>query len=242
MSYGLTLAVDGSTYAGSVAVLRDATVLASRELANVATPGRGGREEKFLPMVAACLEEAAVKAVDLERVVCGAGPGSFTSLRVAASIAKGIAIGTGCPLFAVSSLMLIVADAAPGRYLATMAAMRGEVFAGLFEVSANGHVSELRAPVIIAENDVNMEAAGARAVVVGDAAVQEAHPVGNPRAEAANAPSSQLPHARCVAKLLPSVIAAGECDIATWEPTYGRLAEAQVRWEAAHGRPLTAAG
>jgi len=27
-------------------------------------------------------------------------------------------------------------------------------------------------------------------------------------------------------------------DLASWEPDYGRLAEAQVRWEAAHGRPL----
>jgi tRNA threonylcarbamoyladenosine biosynthesis protein TsaB len=29
-------------------------------------------------------------------------------------------------------------------------------------------------------------------------------------------------------------------DLATWEPNYGRLAEAQVKWEAAHGRALTA--
>ena len=27
-------------------------------------------------------------------------------------------------------------------------------------------------------------------------------------------------------------------DLASWEPAYGRLAEAQVKWEAAHGRPL----
>jgi tRNA threonylcarbamoyladenosine biosynthesis protein TsaB len=32
----------------------------------------------------------------------------------------------------------------------------------------------------------------------------------------------------------------GPVDLAGWEPDYGRLAEAQVRWEAVHGRPLTA--
>ena len=47
------------------------------------------------------------------------------------------------------------------------------------------------------------------------------------------------PHARGVAPLLQSVVEHGPVDLASWEPNYGRLAEAQVRWEAAHGRPLT---
>jgi tRNA threonylcarbamoyladenosine biosynthesis protein TsaB len=32
----------------------------------------------------------------------------------------------------------------------------------------------------------------------------------------------------------------GPVDLERWEPSYGRLAEAQVKWEAAHGRPLKA--
>jgi tRNA threonylcarbamoyladenosine biosynthesis protein TsaB len=46
------------------------------------------------------------------------------------------------------------------------------------------------------------------------------------------------PHARGVASLLESVVRGGPVDLASWEPSYGRLAEAQVRWEATHGRPL----
>jgi hypothetical protein len=46
------------------------------------------------------------------------------------------------------------------------------------------------------------------------------------------------PHARGVAPLLPSIVESGPVNLASWEPDYGRLAEAQVRWEAAHGRPL----
>ena len=111
MNYGFTLAVDGSTYAGSVAVISDRTVLAARELPGIETPGRSGREEGFLPMVAACLDESGVDASQLARVVCGAGPGSFTSLRIAGAIAKGMAAGTGRPLFAVSSLVLLECDA-----------------------------------------------------------------------------------------------------------------------------------
>jgi hypothetical protein len=47
------------------------------------------------------------------------------------------------------------------------------------------------------------------------------------------------PHARGVASILPSIVDSGPVNLASWEPDYGRLAEAQVRWEAAHGRPLT---
>src|SRR4051812_13857682 len=107
---GITLALDGSTYAGSVAVIRGETVLASASLPQAEKPGRGGREENFMPMVAQCMMEAGVRPNQLARVVCGAGPGSFTSLRVAASIAKGLAVGAHAKLYAVSSLLLIVAS------------------------------------------------------------------------------------------------------------------------------------
>ena len=46
------------------------------------------------------------------------------------------------------------------------------------------------------------------------------------------------PHARGVAALLDQIISTGPVPIDTWEPDYGRLAEAQVRWEAAHGKAL----
>lgn len=225
MSYGLTLAVDGSTYAGTVAVLSDTGVVAERALADVATPGRGGRDELFLPMVAACLADAGVGATSLARVVCGAGPGGFTSLRIAASIAKGIAVGAECPLFAVSSLMLIVAggDVEPGRFLAVLPAMRGEAFGALFEVGAGG-ISELAAPSLIPDAALDSEASRLKAVLIGP-----------------GRQNSRAPHARGAARILPLLVAAGECDILTWEPAYGRLAAAQVKWEAEHGRSLTAA-
>lgn len=223
---GITLALDGSTYAGSVAVIRGDEVLAEAALPEADKPGRGGRDEQFMPMLASCMMQAGITPAHLARVVCGSGPGSFTSLRVAGSIAKGIAVGTGKPLYAVSSLKLVVAanEREPGRWLAALPAMRGEVFVSLFEVGEDG-IRELDAPRIIAEGSLAEEAERQSANVVG--------PFGK---------NPQGPHALGVARVIESVVADGECDIATWEPVYGRLAEAQVRWEAAHGRPLSAAG
>jgi tRNA threonylcarbamoyladenosine biosynthesis protein TsaB len=227
MSSDLTLALDGSTYAGSVAVIDGRKVIADRQLPDVPKPGRSGREELFMPMVAECLRDVEVETRGLARVVCGAGPGSFTSLRIAASIAKGIAVGNSLPLFAVSSLMLIVADAAPvaGRWMAALPAMRGEVFVAVFDVDDRGTVVEVVVPRIIAEERLAKEAASVDAQLLGPAVRK-----------------GENPHARGTARVLDSIIAGGPCDIAAWEPMYGRLAEAQVRWEAAHGRPLTAAG
>jgi tRNA threonylcarbamoyladenosine biosynthesis protein TsaB len=47
-----------------------------------------------------------------------------------------------------------------------------------------------------------------------------------------------FPHARGVARLAGQIEDSAPVDISGWEPDYGRLAEAQVRWEAEHGRPL----
>jgi tRNA threonylcarbamoyladenosine biosynthesis protein TsaB len=216
----LTLALEAATYAGSVAVLRDDIVLTERT-----TAMRGAHEERLMPAVAAALEEAGVPPAALDRIVCGSGPGSFTSLRIAASIAKGIASGIERPLFAVSSLVLIVASAAQpaGRFLAVLEALRGEVFAQEVEVSDDGRVSRAGAVHLLPAAALVATAADADARLIGP----------GQRLEAA-------PHARGVARIADSTGLGLDApvELVTWEPRYGRAAEAQVRWEAAHGRPL----
>ena len=136
----ITLALDASTQVGTVAVLRDRALVAEGEAVM-----RGEWEERLMPAVAATLGEAGCSVRDVTRVICGAGPGSFTSLRIAGAIAKGIVMGNGervDGLFAVSSLALIVAGRSahlePGRWLALLDAMRGERYAALYEVGAAG--------------------------------------------------------------------------------------------------------
>src|SRR5687767_15520601 len=100
---------------------------------------RGRDAELLMPAVDQALRDAGTALSAVQRVVCGAGPGSFTSLRIAASIAKGIAVGRSIPLYAISSLALIVAgnvkDGPRGarRYMATMDALRGETYVANFE-------------------------------------------------------------------------------------------------------------
>lgn len=226
MNNHYTLAIEGATYEGSVALLRGAQVVAERVLADEhGTVARSGRGERLMPAIAECLAESGVERDAIGRIVCGSGPGSFTSLRVAGSVAKGLAAGYGVDLYAVSSLMLIVAGAKPplpsGEYLAVLDAMRGEFYSARI-IQLQGAATQLEAPTIIPQARLAELALDSSVRVVGPGQEINFHP-----------------HARGVASLLDSIIEAGPVDIASWEPDYGRLAEAQVRWEAAHGRKLT---
>ena len=220
----ITLVIESATYAGSAALIDGAALLGERSVAM-----RGREHEALMPAVAELLAEHRVAPTSIARVVCGAGPGSFTSLRIAGAIAKGLALAAVCPLVPVSSLALLVAsldEPRPGRYLAALDAMRGEHYVGLFEVAVDGRVA-----VVGDEGRLPSDALGSRAVAV------EATLVGPGQAGAGD----RAPHARGAIRLLDHIDALPAADLAGWEPRYGRLAEAQVKWEAAHGRPLAGA-
>jgi tRNA threonylcarbamoyladenosine biosynthesis protein TsaB len=219
----ITLVLEASTYAGSAAVIDGAQLLAERDVAM-----RGREHEALMPAVAGVLADAGVGPGAVERVVCGAGPGSFTSLRIAGAIAKGIALAAVCPLVPISSLALVVASRqpfVPGRYLAAIDALRGEHYVALYEIGAEGWLRALGPELRVPSPEVLERAAAHDAVAVGPGREGAAHV--DPRAAAA-------------ARLANLIDATPAADLAAWEPAYGRLAEAQVKWEATHGRSLEA--
>lgn len=218
---GLTLVMDAAAGSGTLALLRDGAVLAERTVVM-----RSEGEERFLPAVIGLLEDAQVPLHDCARIVCGGGPGSFTSLRVVGAAAKGLALGAGIPLCAVPSLALIVAaddrTRAPGsRWLATLDAMREERYLALITIGEEGAIATYESLGLAPVADLSERARSMSATLIGpDEAL------------------AAMPHARGVARATALIASAGPVDIASWEPVYGRLAEAQVKWEAAQGRPL----
>ena len=219
----ISLVLEASTYAGSAALIEEATVLKSRSVAM-----RGREHEALMPAVAWLLAEAGIAPGGIERVICGAGPGSFTSLRIAASIAKGIAMASGAQLVPVSSLALLVAsreNPKPGRYLAAVDAMRGEQYVQLFDAAADGQLRAEEGVAIVPTAAVDQLAEERRAIVLG------------PSRHGADLVVPLASAAARITKLIDSSLPE---ELAGWEPGYGRLAEAQVKWEAEHGRPLIA--
>ncbi|MEJ2319101.1 MAG: tRNA (adenosine(37)-N6)-threonylcarbamoyltransferase complex dimerization subunit type 1 TsaB [Gemmatimonadales bacterium] len=125
----LILALDTSTEIGSVAIGDRNGIIATSTL-----PVRGAHSESMLPAMRDLLTRADVSIGDLEGVAVGSGPGSFTGLRVGASLAKGLCFGRGLPLFAYSSLSAVVAGrSVEGRACAMFDARGGRVFAATYE-------------------------------------------------------------------------------------------------------------
>ena len=221
----LVLALDAATATGTAALLLGEVVRAECEVAM-----RGEDEERLMPAVAGMMADAGVGVSDLAAIVCGEGPGSFTSLRIAASIAKGLSLSAGIPLYAVSSLALIVAGAsrtlAPGRYLAALDAMRGDLF-----------VSE-----VILHRSESVELVGGAVLMSAAAAAERARASGVPLVGPGGA-IVERPRARGAGRVMGALPGAAwgaePVHLSAWEPAYGRLAEAQVKWEATHGRPLS---
>jgi tRNA threonylcarbamoyladenosine biosynthesis protein TsaB len=110
----------------------------------------------------------------------------------------------------------------PGEYLSVLDAMRGEYFAARVTLLSDHTMIQSESTTLVGVEELMALAEREPLVkVVGPGQRLDFHP-----------------HARGVASLLESVVRGGPVDLASWEPSYGRLAEAQVRWEAAHGRPL----
>lgn len=89
--------------------------------------------ELLLPMIHDLLDAARLRVQDLDAVAFGAGPGSFTGLRIGCGVVQGLAFAAGCPVVPVGSLEA-VAEATDGqRVVVCTDARMGQIYHGAFE-------------------------------------------------------------------------------------------------------------
>ncbi|NQZ04106.1 tRNA (adenosine(37)-N6)-threonylcarbamoyltransferase complex dimerization subunit type 1 TsaB [Idiomarina sp.] len=120
------LAIDTSTENCSVALQVDNTVI-SREMESPRE-----HSQRLLPFVQAVLEEADIKLSDVDRLIVGIGPGSFTGVRIGVSIAQGLAFGADLAVQRVSSLDAMALEGAQNKttdwIISAIDARMGEVY------------------------------------------------------------------------------------------------------------------
>lgn len=104
--------------------------------------------ELILDMVDAVLREAGAALPDLDEVAFGAGPGSFTGLRIACGVAQGLAFGAGLPLRPVSSLLALAQASGHHAVLAALDARMDEVYWAAYRRSEAGAWQVVTAPAV----------------------------------------------------------------------------------------------
>src|SRR5690242_3310774 len=125
----IVLAIDTCDSRGSVAVLRDATVVKV-----LAHESEEDYSSWLLPAVGKSLEGSGLRVQDVDAYAAAAGPGSFTGVRVGLTSVKAWAEVYGKRIVAVSRLEALAAEALgeAGWVAAFFNAQRGQVFAAIY--------------------------------------------------------------------------------------------------------------
>lgn len=89
--------------------------------------------ELALPMLHGLLEKFQIKTSDLQAIAFGAGPGSFTGLRIACGLAQGLALARDVPVLGISSFETIAEEAGASRVVACIDARMRQVYYAALE-------------------------------------------------------------------------------------------------------------
>ena len=125
------LALEFSSEQRSVALAREGVVLAEAcEL--------GGRDTKAFALIEKVLAAAKIVREEIEMIVVGLGPGSYTGIRAAIAVAQGWQLARGVKLLGISSAECLAAQAQGifGRMNVVIDAQRGEFYLATWEISA----------------------------------------------------------------------------------------------------------
>jgi len=136
------LAFDTSTEYCSTALHLDDGSILKKEIRAVRQ-----HSELLLPMIQETLSEAGLRLTDLDGLAFGAGPGSFTGLRIACGVAQGLAFATELPVIGISTLEAIAQQNTHDKIVVAMDARMGEIYLAAYE-RHNNHWNHVIEPVL----------------------------------------------------------------------------------------------
>jgi tRNA threonylcarbamoyladenosine biosynthesis protein TsaB len=126
------LVIDTSTEWCSAALWLDGRIHARRVLAEQR------HSSLLLPMVDELLRESGLTLRQLDGIGYGAGPGSFTGLRIACAVTQGLAFGADLPVVGVSTLESIAEQTGADHVLTVLDARMAEVYWAAYERDGAG--------------------------------------------------------------------------------------------------------
>jgi tRNA threonylcarbamoyladenosine biosynthesis protein TsaB len=230
------LAFDTSTDLMSIAVSRDDG--ASAGLWQQQGEGGARASTSLIPGVLELMRLSGMELRELDAICFGCGPGSFTGLRTACSVAQGLAFGANVCVLPVNSLLAVAEEARYtalaageiGQVTAMLDARMDEIYTATFAFNA-GAWTELQPATLLKPEAVALPNPRAgEAVAAGNAfAFYGERLIGLPT-EAARIHA--LPQATAMLRLAPQLLAAGKAVSAEHAlPTYVRDKVAQTTAE-----------
>ncbi len=147
------LGLDTATRATSVAVLDTETGAVHERRDDPPSGARPRHTTRLLPLAAEALADCHTDWSGIGLIAVGAGPGTFTGIRIGIATARALAAARSMPIASVSTLQALAAGAAgtageQERVLAVLDARRGEVFVAGWEPEATGSTG--REPLLAA--------------------------------------------------------------------------------------------
>lgn len=135
------LALDTSTEYCSLALWLDGSVLSREILAGQK------HTELLLPLLQEMLAESGLTLAQLDGFAFGAGPGSFTGLRIACGIVQGFALATDLPVIGISTLEAMAQRIGASHVMTALDARMGEIYYAAYIHTADGW-SNVQAPIL----------------------------------------------------------------------------------------------
>ena len=121
------LALDTSTEYLSLALMVDGKTLTFEVNAGQT------HSQLILPQIQALLSASNLQLADLDGLAFGAGPGSFTGVRIAAGVSQGLAFGANLPVAGVCTLLALAEESGASKVVACLDARMGEVYHAAYE-------------------------------------------------------------------------------------------------------------
>lgn len=202
------LALEAATEACSVALLDGERLLLRHE-----ELGRG-HAERLLPMVDELLREAGLALEALDALAFGRGPGGFTGVRLATSVAQGLAFGARLPVVPVSTLRAVAQAAlelepAAGYVLACNDARMQEVYWAVFRRGADGLAQPLTEERVGPPGSVDFEVPAGQVCVAAGRGFAAYPQLAGRYSPSCRLHARLLPEARMIARLARPEVEAG---------------------------------
>jgi tRNA threonylcarbamoyladenosine biosynthesis protein TsaB len=188
-------------------------------------------------MIHDVLEQVKLSVGQIRGVIVGDGPGSFTGLRIGWAAAKALVQERPLPLVAIPSLLAAAYGAGVDTVAACYDALRGQVFGAIYAFEADKVATRVAADVCTI-SELAAASGQPPVLAVGDGAQRYRESVLSWTGREPVGLETLPPLAESLLALFSYDGARRSIRGSTAEPVYGRPAEAQVKWETRHGRPL----